>query len=448
MLNKILMLIVLNLTYFFRTLRYRYVSDDIAQVNKKKSKNRLLTLWWQFKGISYSNPQVEHLLVILLHTANCILIYLVFGASNISFTAALWFAFLPSNNQVSIWLSGKGYGTATFLCIVMWWLKAWGFIPFLCTYFYGVSALLMPLIFIPYGYWYLSLLIPILFFINRKNISRVLNTRLAIITESQKRISLKKITLSIKTFGYYLTHCLFPRRLGMYHTFLASYGLSKDDDECWLKINDKYFWLGVISIIVVTSGIISDYSGVRFGLIWFCLGIGLWLNLKMINQPIGERFCYLPNVGLMLALAHLVNGNTILITAFSVYYATRLWLHMGAYKDDFKFTEYNLYDVNYPDQFTAWRMKGNSERNLGRPFKALESYYAGFLVRPRDLQINFLIAQLLAGIGFYNEAIEHLDKAEASQYYDIKSGVSTAIPLLKQLILEKKGGNGKVAVHK
>src|SRR3990167_2719961 len=108
---EIVWIIVVNLILYFKTLRYKFVSDDFSVYhNPPKYKNWLHKRWLQITGqMKLSSKTVnffkdengkwkiavietaeqEHLLALLIHTAICVMIYVAFGASTISFIAAL-----------------------------------------------------------------------------------------------------------------------------------------------------------------------------------------------------------------------------------------------------------------------------------------------------------------------------------------------------------------------
>lgn len=58
------------------------------------------------------NPLEDHALTSFIHALICVFIYLGFGKDNLSFIASLLFAFNPTNNQGSVWISGRAYALA------------------------------------------------------------------------------------------------------------------------------------------------------------------------------------------------------------------------------------------------------------------------------------------------------------------------------------------------
>ena len=61
------------------------------------------------EGHLKSSMQADHAITTVLHALVCVFIYTGFGASQVSFLAAILFAFNPINNQGSVWISGRGY---------------------------------------------------------------------------------------------------------------------------------------------------------------------------------------------------------------------------------------------------------------------------------------------------------------------------------------------------
>ena len=122
--ERIFILIILNLIVYFRLLRYGYIIDDNC-IPQGKGKNFLQTFWWQLTSRKYSNLQVEHLQRLAVHIINSCLIYIAFGKTDVSFLAALLFSVNPWGNQVPCWLNAIGYGMSCMLVLLMVIFKGW-----------------------------------------------------------------------------------------------------------------------------------------------------------------------------------------------------------------------------------------------------------------------------------------------------------------------------------
>jgi len=437
--ERLLLIILLNLAYYFKALRFGYVSDDLqtADYNFKGS------LWQRIKfsisGKKWTDPQSEHFISLIVHTINCSLIYWVFGANQASFFAALLFSVNPITLFGSCWISGRGYAISLMLGLLFYKFGVWGIPFYLSGVFFGFTLAPLPLVFLnPLS---LVILVYILLFFRGNNLKSV-KRRASLINNENKKISVRKLILAVKTYAYYFLHCLFPRRIGMYHTFLFTYGLLESDIKHWVRL-DKWFWGGLVLASSAIYILITDFYGLRFPLLWFSCCIGLWLNIYMINQTIADRQAYVACAGLMLLLGKLISPTVFFI--IFTYYITRNWLHINAFINDSLLLDYNIYDINYPDQIFVWTLKGDKERALLRPFMALESWAKGLSYRPQDTRLHFFIAKTLAEMGFCKEAKSHLDEMERNPFTsDVPNGITCAIPALKEFIRKRQDDKAKL----
>lgn len=303
---KILSLIALNLACYWRTLKYGYVSDDVLVRSSSKPTGKFWQdLWGEIRGTCYFNPRREHAISMIIHTINCILVYLAFGADTVSYWAAFLWCINPADNQCAIWLSGKAYAVSVTLILLGVWLK-----PFIPLYFYiyhwGINAIMFPLVFINMKPHWLVLLFPLYFIVRRKILKDIKVVKGDVSTKRMKSITPEKFVLAVKTFSYYVATALFPIRLGMYHTFGYEYGLTKEDCERVTKLN-AHFWLGLILCTCYAVLMFLNWNnGLGMGLWWWCVFISMWCNLVVIQQFIAERYIYAANIGLMYALSYAI----------------------------------------------------------------------------------------------------------------------------------------------
>ena len=432
----VFLIILLNLVFYFKALRFGYVSDDLQAANYDFKGSFWKRLRLSITGKERTDPQFEHAISLAVHTINCSLIYLVFGANQASFFAALLFSVNPITLFGSCWVSGRGYAISLMLGLLFFWLKVWGIPFYLAGVFFGFTLAPVSLVFLnPLSLFFIAYCL--LFF--RGGQLKAVKRRNSLINDENKKISLRKFILAVKTYAYYFTHCIFPRRIGMYHTFLFTYGLLESDIKKWAKL-DKWFWGGLMLIGFVLYSIYTNSYNLRLPLLWFTFTIGLWLNIYMINQTIADRQAYVACAGLMLLLGRIINPTVFLI--IFTYYLTRNWLHINAFKNDDLFLDYNIADINFPDQIFVWTLKGDKERAMLRPFMALESWLKGLKYRPQDTRLHFYIAKTLAEMGYYKESEMHLGEMEKNPYTsDLPNGITSAIPLLKEFI--QKGRDAK-----
>lgn len=248
-------------------------------------------------------------MAILRHAIVCILIYFVFGRDKIAFWTSILFALNPANNQVAVWLSGFGYSMGTIFTLLMFLFKPIAIIFYAVACYYSINSLPAPLIFlqIPHQKGKVLYLLVLVFIF--KKFKQIISTKQATATKEMKTLHFKKLILFVKTYSYYFCLCLFPVRLGLYHTFGYSFGLTKEDSEKVYK-KDLHFWLGLILCGLIGYVIFSQWgTPVSFGLWWFSVFIFPWCNLITIQQFIAERYIYLANIGLMYALVSSLMGK-------------------------------------------------------------------------------------------------------------------------------------------
>lgn len=460
---KYLAIIILaNLVYYYRTLSFSYVSDDIvvtedtpAIVNKKD------IFWCHFFGTNYKNHRLAHKMRLAIHIINACLVYLVFGSNLVSFTAALLFSFNPIMLQGGIWLSGGGYARTTLSVLSMFYL-AQHFAPisqigafqlvmvgYFIAMFSGLTGLFAPILLTFFiNPIYLFLLVPGLVTTFKYHFNqKYLETKKDGMTPEMAEKSWRKLIIGVKTFGYYTQLCIFPRRLGMYHEFGYNFGLRPEDNKEWFNWKTKKFAWGIFCLLVCLAGLI--YQPTRLGTFWYMLFIAQWSNFSVMpQQPIAERYCYLANVGLMYCLAVLLPplGSLLLLE----YYIIRNVFALGAYKNDQLWLDYNTYDINFPKQYFVWTLKGsNADQKEHRPFKALEMLAEGLKHRPNDERINFYLANLLLSLGFVEPADHHLKIAEANPITTpSKNSLANGCKVLREMLDKVKADKARVEAEK
>lgn len=410
-----ILIIILVCLFFYRPVtKYGYIIDDMEVATHKPTGNWLRDLWYQIRGHAYFNPRIEHTITTLIHTINCCLIYWAFGSNQVSFIASMLFAVNPVNNQASVWLSGKVYAIGAMFMLLGWGLKT--FYPafyFIGSYF-SLNIVPTPLLFLlAKPHWYVLILG-----------GMVLAYRMRLLFEPKRRFkdssaemqdyvfskSPKRLIIPLKTFGYYLRLCLFPIRLGMCHTYLHVFGLSKKETDMWFK-PDKYMFIGLSAVLFLVFGLVKGWD--MTGLYWFTLCMLPWSNFVVLNHPICERYSYLANIGLMVFVAKLSTLTPLgsyLVVGLWVYYATRLFYFLPAYKTNLSFFKSNV--DNFEDVAIGYNQEGLERIRYNQPGMAVDVFAKGLLSRPHDFRLNYNLANLLIGMGRFMEARSYIYRAE------------------------------------
>ena len=454
MIFEIISIILFNLLFYSRCLFFGRVSDDRLPKDHKRiaPKNFLHNLWLGFKWHTQTSDKVAHAVNLIIHTLNCILIYFAFGRNNLSFLTALLFAINPVNTQGgAIWLSGRHYALgATFVLLMFLFPLISPIFYFLGLSYGNFNVLVSPLFFLPTKYWFWGLLFLGGFIFKRKIIKTQIAGKEVTATPVMKEIKPYKLILFFKTFGYYTQLCLFPLRLGFYHKFLYFWGMSKQDNKECLRLNWS-FWKGLIITLAVVVLIIFNWNNfLGFGLFWWTMGIFIWCNLITIQQAIGERYAYLPNCGLILALAYIIIKlphpfNIIAITTFFVFYAFKLWFYTRAYKDEKYFAQHNLYD--FPDFHQNYVWLGLLYQEQGRRYETLGAWLDALELRPLDFKTLFNTGQILGEIGHLQDAWNTFEKAKQSLVPETAEKELLAVIEKRQAVLKEAIEKSQIATQ-
>lgn len=410
--DKILILIALIFIVYYRTLRYKYVSDDIETAkNPKKYKNILHKIWLMVFEVEKYHIQVDHFITILLHTAVCIMIYIAFGMNNISFIAALLFSINPINNQGSIWISGRGYVVPALFILIAMSVPIYLAIPSLIIAGKFLIGYYGSLVFLGSPLFYLILALPIIMVFNTKNFNRCVSDKINADTIIEDRkIHFRKFILAIKTYGFYLTLCLIPFRISFLHSFLQSSSGNDIMQKRAYTMKDKFFWIGLTAIV---SGIIYSclhWDIISYGWLWFSISIAPFCNLIRLQQEIAERYAYFPCIGIMIALSNILVSYPIITALFFGYYLATLNNIMEMYLDDYWLVEYAA--LNDKKSWFAWHLKALKRFEVGAFKEALNLFVMAYMLSPKEFKLLINIAICLKIAKRDKEAEDFLQKAE------------------------------------
>ena len=411
MFEKICIILLANLIFYCKTIKYGYCSDDIPSSQRPKDKNKWLHAFWTLEGNQKSTPEIDHAITMLLHTLVCIGIYLGFGHNGVSFLASLLFAFNPINNQGAVWISGRGYvlsalGMVWALALPM---EMGGLMLLGATY--SNAGFLMPVVLIGSSHPFLLIFMPLVWLYHwkffKKNVGDKM--KMEVFTED-KHIHPKKFILALKTFGFYLSHSLIPIKTTFYHSLLESIAGSRVAKAYTLC---KFFWFGLFSICAMIFYVCTHkWDMVCFGMLWWCVGIAPFCNFYRMQQEIGERYAYLANVGLMVVLASFIYHYGYLVGFFMAMYATKMWFYVEAYKDDFWLIEYAR--LNSPDSWFAWHISAMKRLEKKSHNEALIFWVIAKSISPKEFKILYNIAVMLVMLNNRPEALRFLAEAEAN----------------------------------
>jgi hypothetical protein len=426
MFESIAWIVVVNLVLYFKTLRYKFVSDDLAVfMNPPTVKNWWHKQWMRFTGqiklknksfslrkiqgklkcVIAETEEMEHLIALLLHISICVMIYLAFN----SWLAALLYSVNPVNNQGTIWPGGRGYAIPI-LCIILAFTWDWAAIPAILFCQSFTIGFLAPLVALGASKWWLVWVGVLGWIIHARKFVKAVKSKSVAESFTEDRLSFhpKKFVLAIKTFGFYTLLCLIPSRITFYHNFLQSAAGSGKDKAYSLC---KYFWAGLtILTMMIWFWTSHPWTILSWALLAWCISVAPFCNFVRANQEIAERFVALPNVFLTLALALLIAPYPILITAFLVFYATRTYYTLPMYKDEYFITEVAV--IEDPHAWWAWHCRAMKRWDTQSYKEALILWVMARLISPREFKILMNIATCLRLLKNNQEADQFLKMAE------------------------------------
>ena len=429
MFEKIAWIVVVNLALYIKTLSFKFVSDDFTVwKNPPIAKNWWHKLWLQVTGqmkiyaksvqfvrangkfymAVLRKEEMEHLFTICLHIIICILIYIAFGSSWVSFAAALLYSTNPVNNQGTVWPSGRGYVfPIIFLLLAMAIPLASPLFLFAGTWY--TAGFLAPLALIGSSQWYILAFLPIAWFIHSKKFTKaVKNKQNTECFEEDKIVHPKRLILAVKTFGFYLFLCIIPFRITFYHNFLQSSAGSMRHKNYTLC---RYFWLGIFALVgMALYGFFVRWDIFIWALTAFLITIFPFCNLWRANQEIAERFAALPNVFLMYALAQIIAPYPIFLTAFIVFYATRTFWTINLYRDEYWITELAVAEDRHA--WWAWHCRAMKRWDTQSYKEALILWVMAKLISPKEFKVLINIATCLRLLKNDPEANQYLELAQ------------------------------------
>jgi hypothetical protein len=425
LLSNCALIVLFNLLFYIKTFHFKYVSDDILSSQRSPEKNPFWHYVWvlegKLKSVSYTQmekgnanfhlPFVDHLITTLIHSFVCVGIYLGFGTNNVSLLAAFLFSVNPMNNQVAVWISGRGYALSA-LGMVWALTIPWqfGFIALMVAC-YSNAGFFMPIVLLgskhPQILFFLPIVWGIYFNQFRKNVKQKIEMETF---DEDRKLEPFKIILALKTFGFYVSHSLIPIKNTFYHSLLESLAGSKKHRARTLC---RFFWIGLVCFLAMAWYVFTHkWDMICFGMLWWCVGIAPFLNIMRMQQEISERYAYLPNIGLMVILSYCICWNPYIVGAFIAMYATKMWFYMEAYKDDFWLIEYAT--MNSPDSWFAWNARAHT-RLHAQSFKEAQIFWVIALnLSPKEFKLLMNIAGTLFMMGqqYHAEALTYVAQAE------------------------------------
>lgn len=404
---NIILIVSFNLLIYARMLKCGYVSDDLLsekrRAEKKVGKDERI---WQ--SSTSGNMVKDHARSIAVHAATCVMIYLALGANNIALTCALLFSANPMNNQGVCWISGRHYAwCALFLMMA----KASGYLglPAMIAATVHPTALFAPLGYIGSPQWYLILFLTVVWLIHWKNLKREVGVRRGNeMVDFDKKISLEKIIVAIKIYGWYFAICVFPWSITWYHSFMQS-GAGAGNDIMAKRATklDIFFWIGIaLGLYLMYS--IFNWTPASWGILWYTCAIAPYLNLFRMQQEIAERYCYIANIGVMFAMANIVPPFAFAFILGG--YVARITTYITAYTDDYWLIEKSVNED--PAAWYCWYVRAHKRWQQQCVREALNCWVMAKMLSPKEFKILYNIAVVLKFLKQDAESVSFMQQAK------------------------------------
>jgi hypothetical protein len=294
----LLLIIILVVALYWRTMDYYYLIDDIVR------------RWGYLLEIPETSPPPEfyskkpqktrHLFLTLTHAVIVSIIYFLWG-----WKPAILFAVNPLSVSCTAWITGGYYQITTFFTLVSYFFLVtipgvWG--AFIAAIFFTsalgstVNCIAIPFIFLVHPpLTGLALFWPLGFFLFGRRFR--IGFRKRNIGKSDA-ITWKKAIVVPKVLAYYIKATVFPRRLAFFQEFGFEYGHNPKVKQDLESVN-KHF---VESIIICAMFIVAGLFLSPFGTLFYLAGILPFTQWKVLGQFVAERYLYLPLVGWSLIL--------------------------------------------------------------------------------------------------------------------------------------------------
>ena len=406
--EKIYIILLANLVFFAKTLSYKYCSDDIPvwHASKNQKHGFFKRRWLQLEGSIRVSQQQDHALTTILHAITGVFVYLAFGASDVSFIAALLFSFNPINNQGSVWISGRSYVLATLGILVSMVFPIIAPVAIILVMHYPIGFCMAGILGIMFPYMLIFVLLGAGWHFRR--VKGLIGNKVEFeMFAEDKRIEWKKIIIVIKTFSFYTIHALIPIKTTFYHSFMQSMAGSGKEKAYSL---DRFFYIGlIISAAFIWKLFFTPWDLVSFGLVWWVVGLAPFLNAFRISQEIAERYAYAPLPGLMIVLATILQPYPIVIAAVLAMYATKLWFYMDNFQDDYYLVEGSC--LNDPSAWFVWHIRALRRWDVQSHKEAMILWTMAKMIHPKEFKVLFNLATMLKIHKQDKEAAAFMDQA-------------------------------------
>ena len=303
----------------------------------------------------------------------------LFG-SQLAFWSILLFAVYPIGVQAVAWISGINYTLSLTFALITFNLSIHIDNPYISIPLVVLSSAISCTFFLPGCFNFVILLllgqynealfsfVVSLYFMAKMGREVVSFRTKAFKDQNMGRsttFKLSKIIVMLKTLWYYVRMVLFPKRLGLFHTWGYHY-------EDPIEHIDLEFVMGLLSFVgIVILGLSSPFC-VQLGLIWFISYLFIFSNFITAQQFVSERYAYIPSFGVCLVVAYFLQDYPLILSFIVGIFMMRVWVHLPTFTNEVLFYESNC--SNFPKSEVAMGNLGVSYLNHGLRYKAFDQW--------------------------------------------------------------------------
>lgn len=421
--------------------------------------NILLLFNYQFWK---TNPFGYHLVNILLHIANAILVYVLvlnlFKKHTVSLLASLFFVSHPLHTQAVTYIAGAADVLATFFILASFYFfikfanspkikpnYIISLILFILALLSKEFAIIYPFILLCYVHVFVD--------IDKKKeiFKKTYLFFIVILVYFVLRcfLGLNKIGIYTEDIGFYSrTLTFFIVFVKYIKLFILPFPLHPDRMLVYINsIHDSYVLISLTAFLFFIYLILKTYSKQKeifFGLSWFLIALIPISNIFVpINAQMADHWLYFPSIGLFISVSLILNSSLrifhrqkryvmyflifVVITFYSLLTirqnrvwkddktlythilkyspkSARIHYNLGElYRQDGEFnkaiTKYNIALDIKPDYISAYNNLGNLYDEMREHDKAIEEFKKSLNVKPNYIAYNSL------GIAYYNKGL-------------------------------------------
>lgn len=393
------------------------------------------------------SPMRHHVWSLIVYGIALVLCYnflsFRFGQT-IAFSATLLFAIHPVASQCIVWISGINYVYClTFLLanynIFQLGLSYYWTIPLtiLLTSLASLSLLVGCFnfaILYTLGYpWeaFSALIIGLIFMM--KDGKGVVSFRRQEFKKQNMTSSItpniRKPIVMLKTLWYYICIVIFPKRLGLYHTF--GYHYSRKDEE-----PSAMFWFGLLSLIGMGFGFWYGDLITKFCIVWFLSYFLIFSNFMTANQFVVERYIFIPSLAYCIIFGRYLYPYPPLFWLLIGFYTMRSIMHVWTYKDHVSFYTSNI--MNFPNSEVAYGNLGCAYQQIGMSGTAFDFWMKATQINPHYDVPWYNMHSLVKGAGQIEQARDYLRNCMNAKIVHFKETWDKEMKDLDNQILKKQ----------